>query len=200
MILVPGLGALGAGAMRRAQRRFPHLRTPALLLICLVTVMLFETLVEAMLLSPLGFYALGGGQWPIIGRGTYHAMPLIEVLHGAMFFTVPAALKLFLNDSGESLPERGAHAIRGTGRRIGARALAVIGALHLGFLLTYHLPVMLWAENARTFPADVTDRSYFLGNTCGPKIDVACPGPHTPILRPGSGHFDWEGRYVPPAP
>ncbi len=166
-------------------------------MVCVAAMMVLETSVE-LVLAPLGFYSLAGGPWPVFNGDHYYSIPALEMLHGAMFFTVPAVLKYFVNDVGETLAERGAQAIPGTKRQAGTRAVAVIGAIHLGFLLTYHLPVMAYAVNSREYPEDVKQRSYFLGNACGESLDIACPGPHTPILRPGTGHFDWHGNYVPP--
>jgi hypothetical protein len=127
-------------------------------------------------------------------------MPLMEVVHGGMFFTVPGVLKYFVNDVGETIAERGSQTIPGTGKRAVMRAVAVIGAIHVGFLATYHIPVMAYGVNSSEYPDDVKQRSYFLGNTCGESLDIACPGPNVPVLRPGTGHFDWHGNYVPPSP
>lgn len=199
VILVPALGALGCLVMRNAKRRFPTMRAPGLIAICLVVIIVLETTLEAAFLAPLGAYSLAGGPWPIINGDHYYTIPFLEILHGGMFFTVPAVLKYYVNDHGETVAERGAQTIPGTKRQAAARAVAVIGAIHLGFLLTYHLPVMGWAMNSREYPDDVKQRSYFLGNACGESLNIACPGPDTPILRPGAGHFDWDGNFVPPA-
>lgn len=199
VILVPSLGALGAFIMRRTRQRLPQLNGAGLIAVCALTLMVMEFLIEAFLLSPLGFYSLAGAPGPAAFSDTFHRMPLIEVLHGGMFFTVPGVLKFFVNDNGETFAERGAQMISGTRRRASMRAVAVIGAIHVGFLFTYHLPVMVYAVNSSAYPDDVKDRSYFLGNACGEQLNTACPGPHTPILRPGTGHFDWRGNYVPPS-
>jgi hypothetical protein len=198
VILVPSLGALGAFILRRTRTRFPALHAVGLVAVCAGSLMVMEFLLEAFLLSPLGFYSLAGAPGPAAFSSTFHRMPLIEVLHGGMFFTVPGVLRFFVNDHGETLAERGSAAIAGTRRRAAVRAVAVVGAVHVGFLVTYHLPVMAYAVNSSEFPDDVKDRSYFLGNACGESVDIACPGPHTPLLRPGSGHLDWHGNFVPP--
>jgi hypothetical protein len=199
IILVPSLGALGAFVMRRTRRRFPALNAVGLIVVCVLVLMTMEFLMEAFLLSPLGIYSLEGAPGPALFGDTFHRMPLMEVVHGGMFFAVPGILKYFVNDNGETIAERGSQTIPGTRRLATMRAVAVIGAIHVGFLVTYHLPVMAYAVNSSEFPDDVKNRSYFLGNACGESLDIACPGPHTPVLRPGTGHFDWHGNYVPPA-
>jgi len=199
VVLVPGLGAVGARIMRAAHNRFPGLGPAGLVGVCVLVMMVANLIVESTILLPLGFYHLGGGPWPIINGNHYYGLPFMEVLHFALFFSVPAVIRYFVNDKGETIAERGANAIPGASwRKVGMRALAVIGAVHIGFLAVYHVPVMLYAINSREYPQDVKERSYLLGNTCGKAVDRACPGPSTPIVRPGSGYFDWEGNYVAP--
>ena len=200
IILIPLTGALGAGLMKRVRRRVPSVRSTTLVAICVVAMGAFDAAIELVLL-PLGVYQLNGGPWQLINGDRYYGYPLVELLHASLFFSVPAVIKFFVDDKGETFAERGAHAVRGaTARTTGLRGLAVIGAVHLGLLCTFHVPVMFYAVNSREYSDDVKTRSYFLGNTCGEEIDRACPGPDTPVLRPGSGHFDWEGDYVPPEP
>jgi hypothetical protein len=200
IILVPSLGALGAFIMRRTKRQFPGLNAVGLIAAAAATLMAMEFVIEAFLLSPLGVYSLAGAPGPAVFGDTFHRMPLMEVVHGGMFFTVPGVLKYFVNDVGETIAERGSQTIPGTGKRAVMRAVAVIGAIHVGFLATYHIPVMAYGVNSSEYPDDVKQRSYFLGNTCGESLDIACPGPNVPVLRPGTGHFDWHGNYVPPSP
>lgn len=200
IILVPGLGALGAFIMRRTKRQFPRLNAVGLITVAAVTLMTTEFVMEAFLLAPLGVYSLAGLPGPAVFDETFRRIPLVEILHAGMFFTVPSVLKYFVNDVGETIAERGSQTIPGTGKRAVMRAVAVIGAIHLGFLATYHLPVMAYTVNSSEYPDDVKERSYFLGNACGESLDIACPGPNVPVLRPGTGHFDWDGNYVPPRP
>lgn len=197
VVLVPLTGALGAGLMKWVRRRVPGARATTLVAVCVVAMGFFDAVLEAGIFLPLGLYQLSGGPWQLVNGDTYYGYPLIELLHASLFFAVPGVLKFFIDDKGETFAERGASALNGsTARTTGLRALAVIGAVHLGFLITFHLPVMFYAANSREYPDDVKSRSYLVGNTCGEEVDRACPGPSTPTLRPGSGHFDWDGNYV----
>lgn len=197
IILIPLVAMLGSAIMRRAHRRFPSLGSVSLVVICILSLMAFEMALE-MILQPLGVYSLAGGPWPLLYGNSYASYPFVELFHGGLFFSVPGILAYFVNDHGETIAERGAWAVRPGWRRIGIRTLAVVGAAHVCFILVYHLPVSLVALHSREYPNDVKQRSYFLGNTCGKAVNRACPGPSTPILRPGSGHLDWSGKYVPP--
>ena len=167
------------------------------MVICILSLMAFEAVLE-WILQPLGVYSLAGGPWPLLNANSYTSYPFVEFFHGGLFFSVPGIVAYFVNDHGETFAERGASSIRAGWRRNAIRVLAVTGALHACFILVYHVPVSLVALHSREYPNDVKERSYFLGNTCGKAVNRACPGPSTPILRPGAGYFDWSGKYVPP--
>jgi hypothetical protein len=198
VILMPGLGALGAGIMRRARRQYPAMNNVGLIAVCVACVIVLELALEVFLVLPTGVYSPAGMPGPAVFGDTFHRMPVLEALHGGMFFSIPGILKYFVNDRGETFAERGLQAISGGWRRAGVRVAAVTGAFHLGLIVTYHLPVALYAMHSSEYPDDVKKRSYFLGNACGEEVDIACPGPRTPTLRPGAGHFDWSGNFVPP--
>lgn len=200
IVLVPGLAVVGAKVMRTARNRFPGAGPVELVAACVTVMMAGCFVVEAFLLMPLGFYHLGGAPGPAVNGSQYYGLPLMEVVHFALFFSVPAVIRFFVNDNGETFAERGANSTPGPAWKVaGMRMLAVTGAVHLGFLAVYHLPVMLYAMNSTEYPDEVKERSYLTGNYCGEELDIACPGPNTPTLRPGAGHWNWQGNFVPPS-
>jgi hypothetical protein len=162
VIALPLFGAFGSWVMRRAKRRFPRLTAAGLLGVCLLAIMVVETASE-MVLAPSGVYTLAGSQWPIFFADHYYRLTVPQMVHIAMLFTLPAALTYFGGPTGETVVEEGAQSIRGPRRRAVTRVAAVVGAVHLGILLTYHLPMMFYGSHADEYPADVKQRSYFLG-------------------------------------
>lgn len=196
---IPLFAILGSAVMRTASRRFPRLGGVGLTAVCVVFMLGTELILEAVLFLPLGFFSYPGGSWPITFGGHYFALPFNEWLHGALFFTVGAVLRYFTDDRGETLVERGLHRCQwGPYRRTAARLAAVTAFLTAGLFVVYHIPqAVIWAPNAPDYPDDVLERSYFL-NQCGSRVDRACPGPAVPLSRPGSGHVDWSGNFIPP--
>jgi hypothetical protein len=75
------------------------------------------------------------------------------------------------------------------------RGLAIVAAIHLSWLLLYHLPAGLLAIQAPQRPKQIEKLSHFTSGTCGAAVDRACPGPNTPIGRPGA-YINYEGALV----
>jgi hypothetical protein len=175
VIALPLFGAFGAWVMRRAKQRFPRLKAVGLIGICVLAIMVVETALE-MVLAPSGVYTLAGSQWPMFFADHYYRITAPQMVHIGLLFTVPAVLTYFVSDSGETVVERGAQSIAGTRRRALTRGAALVGAVHLAILLTYHLPMMIYGMHSSAYPDDVQQRSYFLGNMCG----------QHPVLAPGA--------------
>lgn len=200
-VLVPRLAAVGAAIMimRAARERFPGLGPIGRGDSCVLIMMMANVIVDAVILDPLGFYHLGGGTWPIVNGGRYFGLPFIEVLHFALFFTVPAVIRYFVNDYGETLAERAANVESwSTWRKAGMRGLAVMASVHIGFLAVYHVPVMLYAMNAREHPQERDGPVLSARNTCGERGGPSLPRSIHADPAPGSGYIDWDGKYVPP--
>ena len=168
IILFPLLAILGSAVMRRAKRIFPRLSAVGLIFVCIGAMMVMDFIIEGILLMPLGFYSYAGGVWPITFPGTYYQFPFSELLQASMWFSVAGVFRYFTNERGETFVERGANTLAvGPRRQLGMRSLAVIAGLHLSFLAVYHVPMMLWTAASPSWPQDVKQRSYFLGNLCG---------------------------------
>lgn len=186
----------GCAVMRAAKRRFPGLRAPALVGVAFGYAVLADVVLEGLIFMPLGFYSYAGGWMNVLNSGTYFQLPLNDILHVAVVFGSLAALRYFTNDRGETLVERGVGAIPGRAyKKIGLRALAVIGMSHVALLAGYHIPNAIWGgANSRPWPQDVLERSYFQ-NQCGEHLNRACPGWDVPLGR-GGGYLDWNGNLV----
>lgn len=173
VIALPLFGAFGAWVMRRAKQRFPRLKAVGLIGVCVLAIMVVETALEVVL-APSGVYTLAGSQWPMFFADHYYRITLPQMVHIGLLFTVPAVLLYFVSERGETVVERGAQSIAGTRRRALTRGAALVGAVHLGILLTYHLPMMIYGMHSSAYPDDVHQRSYLLGNMCGHQ---AAPAP-----------------------
>ena len=197
---LPWLMILGCAVMRSAKRRWPHLGAAGLLAVAWAFALLVDFVGEGLIILPLGFWSWPGGWWPIINGGTYYQLPLNDLLHTATLFAGLCAMRYFTNDRGETIAERGLSSLsQNSFKRPLVRALAIIGLTNALFFGTWHIPNAFWGgANSRRFPEKITSgRSYFL-NSCGPRVDRACPGPDVPISRSGSGYLDWRGRFVDP--
>lgn len=198
-ITVPA--AIGCAVMRKAKQRWPGLNNLGLVGVCLAFVTVFDLVLEGVLWLPLSWWNYGGVHVPLTGKGHYYQMPLNQLVFGTLVFTSFGVLRYFKDDRGQTIMERGIDRIGGGPRKVArTRGLAVIGAVHLSLLAFYHVPQMIVAVSQSGWPADIAERrSYLRGQSCGPDVDRACPGPNTPVVRPGSGYLNWKGEYVPSA-
>ena len=196
--LIPLGAIIGCAFMRALHRRFPTLRGIELVAICFVVAVPFVVVFDTPLMY-LGFWSFPGGVGNFFWSGHYYQLPVNELLHAALWWTGISALRYFLDDNGCSVAERGATTLPGGQlRQVAVRTMALVAFSALLLSVTYHLPNLLWAANARAYPEDFRHRSYLM-NQCGPRIDRACPGPDVPISRPGSGYLNWEGKFVTPS-
>ena len=183
--------------MRSAKRRYPKLGPVALVGICLAITMLADLLIEGIILQRFGFYNFAGGHWSLF-PSHFYKYPLHEMVFGGAVFAMFCCLRYFTNDKGETLVERGSDRLRASpGRKNVIRGLAVIAAVHVGFLFCYHLPSGFMGINSTAWPEDTQNRSYFTNGVCGPEVNRACPGPATPNPRQDAPYLDFEGNLVP---
>jgi hypothetical protein len=196
LVAFPVIGMFGCTALRTAKRLFPRLNRIGLLIAGFLALAVFDTVLEGLIFMPLGFWTYPGGPWPVLFGGHYFQFPVNQLLQATAVCTAVTFLRYNVNDRGLTIVERGVDQITGGPlKKAGVRLLAIVAAFHIITIGLYHIPQTFWALNSREWPKDVTDRSYFQ-NQCGQLADRACPGPHIPISRPGSGYVDWEGHYV----
>jgi Spirocyclase AveC-like len=192
--------AFGCGAMRRARARWPRMSNPALIGVCLLSMIVFDFIFEGVLFLPLGIWEYPGGHWPILFPHTYHVYPLQENLTFAATFTVTASLRYFRDDKGHTLFERGIDEVNApAGRRVWLRALAMIAGCNLVMLCGYTIPNTIMSLNGHTWPRDLQQRSYLTDYICGATTDRLCPGPTTPIVRNRGPWVGAGGKLVIPA-
>lgn len=181
--------------LRFVQSKWPKINIVWLLALCLVLGAIADFIIEGLVLLPLGFWTYAGGHWAI-NANTYYKFPLHEAILAGLVFASLTCLRYFVNDKGETLCERGLDKVVASPvKKSLMRACAVLGGLISIFILTYHMPQGFIALHSTAWPDDVVQRSYFTSGICGPDVDLACPGPSTPIARPGAPRPDMAGRF-----
>lgn len=190
------LAMLICWALRKAKARWPNMNNFQLVCLAIVIAALFDVVLEGMIYMPLGFWTYVGGHWNI-NAGKYYQYPLHEALMAGIMNAAFSLLRYFVNDKGETLVERGLEHVKGSqAYKTSLRFLAMIGGVHIIFIFLFHMPVgFTIAPNSAKWIDDSVNRSYFMNNICGPKVDRACPGPDVPIHRPGTPYLDFQGNW-----
>jgi hypothetical protein len=162
------------------------------------TLILGSILESAMMRMGSHSYA-GSIRWLAISPGKYYEFPIYQGVTGAILFTTWGAMRFYRDDQGYSFAEHGIQKLK-VGRRATGwlRFFAVSGAITTIFFLGYHLPNALFALEGGAWPHSVLQRSYFTDGLCGPRTNVACPGPNTPISRTDSARIGPNGKLIVP--
>ena len=182
LLIVPGayvvifllVSFLGSRLMELIKARRPATGRLGLVLCCFGAMALFDLVFEGLVFMPLGSWEYPGGHWALFPT-TFHKYPLNEAVTTGMLFTAFASIRYFTDESGFTIAERGAGALRTTQARAWAiRALAVTGLVSLTMLLCYGLPNTFAGLHSTRWPASIQKRSY-LAYTCGPAAGRSCP-------------------------
>lgn len=186
--------------LRVVKSRWPSVGTPTLIAICFVLGAVADFIIEGLVLLPLGFWTYAGGHWAI-HEGTYYKFPLHEAICAGSVFASLTCLRFFVDDKGQTICERGLdRLVASPMKKSVMRFCAVIGGTISIFIVTYHIPQGFIALHSAAWPDDVVQRSYFTNRICGPQVNLACPGPTTPIARPGAPRPDLAGRFAERSP
>ncbi len=188
---------LGSAFMRRMRRRFPRMGNVSLIASCYALMILFDVVLEGIIWMPLGIFHYAGGHFGLFPNH-YFKWPLHEGLSIGLVFTAVACLRFFVNDRGQSPVERGIDEIEGGQfKKFVIRALAMTAVVQGLMFVGYNVPNYFVGTHSAAWPKDVQERSYFTSGLCGYGTDRACPGPAVPLDKPGAGHLDPNGRWVP---
>ena len=172
------LSMAGCAIMRWTAARRPQMGSFTLIAVCWAAMCVACLLIEGLIYMPLGFYTYAGGRLNTIGAGTYHQVPLFEIVTFGALFAAMSSLRYFTNDLGETLPERGAGALRlPAGRAALLRFLALCGFVQVAMFVFYNLPNMFVAgAHSGRWPYAIQTRSYFNDGICGGGTPRPCPG------------------------
>jgi hypothetical protein len=192
-----GIVVLANFVMRTAKARWPRLGNAGLVGICLAFTFTADLVAELAFIR-IGIYAYPGGiSWMTLWHGHYYQLPFNEVALMSSLFTGWACLRYFRNDKGQTFAERGGDELQLSARgRTLVRLLALSGASNVTMLSLFLIPMQWFALHASPWPQDILRRSYLSNDICGPRTTYACPGPDTPINRPGSAHIGPDRQLV----
>ena len=197
-MVMPGM-AIGCWAMRKLQARNPRMGKVGLAFGCFATLAIIDLVVEPLWLM-LGLYSYVA---PIrsltLFYGHYYQFPIYEAILWPISWTLMACLRYFKDDKGRTIVERGVDSLRvGERAKTGVRFLAFAGVFNVLLLFFYNAPSAVIGVFGDSWPADVSERSYFHQQLCGEGTDYACPTLGTPIAHHDSASIDPDGNLVIP--
>lgn len=195
-----GSVTVGAKLMKRAGERWPQLGFYRLCAIAWLALFVFETSLELVAMALTANWAYPGTKGPTLFAGHYFQLPVIETALVAAAWTTWAAMRLFVNERGESIAESGIGTLA-IGQRATSvvRLLAFAGFMNVTYFLIFNAPTtFLIAPNVGTFIDDIADRPYLTGYMCGWDTGLACPDPGLPLPKRDSAYVDVEGNLVRP--
>ena len=172
--------------MRRAKSRFPQISNFMLALTGVFTVMVFDLVVECVLIRLCGIFAyIGAVRSLSLFAGPWYQFPLYESFFFGGFWGICALLLYFRDDKGMSFVERGVEtsslAKRSNFFKAWMRTLAIVGfVLTVEFFVYACLPQVI-VVNGDPFPDDTP--AFFINGMCGEGTPYACPRPELPINR-----------------
>jgi hypothetical protein len=172
-----GAAVIGTWIMRKARACWPRIGFAGLLLVCYVSFLLFDRLVEIPF-TRLGFYTFAGAAHGLtIFSGHFYQFPIFEPIVVAAMWTGFAALRYFGQEHGLTFVERGINELTFSGaRRTVIRFLALFAGVNTIMALVYSIPVMLYGlAAAGPWPQEILERSYFVDDMCGAGTPYTCP-------------------------
>lgn len=191
---------LGCWVMGKIKARLPNISNLRLIGLTYVYAILFDFVMEGLILLPMGFYTYPGAiQALSINAGTYYQYPIYEGFMWGGVETAICCLRYFTDSQGRSIVERGLDDVSGGFvRQQLTRFLAIFAAVSASFFFIYMVPAQWLGMHADPWPEDIQKRSYFIGGICGEGTDKLCPHPALPVPTKKSGYVDKDGRFILP--
>ena len=190
----------GCWVMRRIKARWPGISNLRLIVVTYAIAILFDFVMEALIMLPIGFYTYPGAIRAVsFNAGTYYQWPVYEGLMWGGVMAALCCLRYFTDDRGRTIAERGLDHVRGGfARQQFTRFLAVFAAVSACFFVFYNVPAQWIGMHSDPWPEDHLKRSYFNGGICGAGSDQPCPDPAVPIPTRRSGYINNDGQLVLP--
>ena len=195
------LTIVGCWVMRKIKNRWPGISNLRLILVTYAIAIVFDFVMEALILLPIGFYSYPGAiQSLSINAGTYYQWPIYE---GLMWGGVQAALcclRFFTDDRGRTVVERGLDSIRG----------GFVKQQFIRFLAIFAAVSARASSSSTTCPRPgsactpirgrriVRSARTSTGGICGDGTDRPCPNPDLPLPTKHSGYINHDGELVLP--
>lgn len=178
----------GLAAMRGTKARFPSISNIKLAIIGVLAVMVFDMVLEMILIRGTGIYAyVGSIQSLSIFGGHWYQFPIYEAILFGGWWGLCAVLLYFKDDKGLTWVERGVEKIdickRSNFMKGMFRAIAIIGFAQVMELFIYVLPMPLITANADPFPEDTPEVFTIGSGMAGPGTGLSSARPDLPIIR-----------------
>jgi hypothetical protein len=175
---------------RKIRERRPGISTAQLVLILFGVSCVVDLIVELPIIA-LGLWSYMSPSWMSISVGQGLKYAHIEIIVGAFTFLLPSLIRIFKDDHGRTICERGLDRYSSRLRRHGLTWLALYGAMQLIVWIPGTMPLWAygpyetpWPKVPRHLVNGVCDAPGFTDTRYGP-----CPG--SPGYRmPGRGSFD----------
>lgn len=191
------LTIVGCAIMRKIKNRWPAISNLRLILVTYAIAFVFDFVMEALILLPIGFYSYPGAiQALSFNAGTYYQWPVYE---GLMWGGVQAALcclRFFTDDRGRTVVERGLDTVRGGFfRRQFVRFLAIFGVSAHASSSSTTSPRPGWACTAMRGPKmcrsvrTSTPASAARAPTDRARIPICRCRPNTPVTSTTTGSW-----------
>ncbi|SFQ21702.1 spirocyclase AveC family protein [Pseudomonas borbori] len=179
---------VGLAAMRFVKARLPSISNVKLAIAGILATMLFDIVLEILLIRVTGLYAyLGAIRSLSLFGGHWYQFPIYERILFGGWWGLCTVLLYFKDDKGLTWVERGVEKIdickRSNVLKGMVRAIAVIGFCQVVELTIYVLPMPLITANGDAFPDDLPVFFTVGSGMCGPDTGLACPRPDLPIMR-----------------
>lgn len=174
---------LGTWVMRQAKARWPQMGTLGLIGLVFAFFVVFDVVLEGLILMPLGAYTYAGSpDWSAINDSHYYKYTVLEGVFFGAVWTCWASLLYFKDDKGRTIVERGIERVQASGvQKTALRFLAIGGFVGVTMLACVNIPYMWVASHTDPYPVDTQERSYFLDGMCGEGTNTACFGQSVPL-------------------
>lgn len=170
---------IGCWAIRAMKARWPQRGYLPIFAALFVAFCLFDSFELLVLRSQWMQYGASVKELTLFS-GHRWQLPIVETVGYALFLVVGTAFRLFRDDKGNTVVERGADSMK-TRHKTGVRFLATTGFCVVLLNLTYVLPHIAVSLHANSFPKD--SPSYLTNGVCGGDTGIECIGPGTPLPR-----------------
>jgi hypothetical protein len=189
---------IGCQVMNLIKKRWPNLGKFGLSMAAFGAFMVFDTLLEPLLMASGVWTYPGAIKGLTLYHGNYWQFPIYEAVLFGGCWAAWCCLRYFKNDKGHTVVERGVEELRASPKaKTWLRFFAIAGFLNVTMVL-YSVIWAIFGLYSSPWPEDITKRSYLTNTLCGAGTSYACPGPRIPIPRRESVHVSPDGRLVEP--
>jgi Spirocyclase AveC-like len=172
---------LGCKFLRWLRQRRPQSSKAGAIATLYAVMVAYDIVMEVPFLR-LNTYAYAGSIRPLtLFAGHTYQFPIYEALLAAFWFTIPAAVRYYVDDRGRTFVERGVDDVKASPRQKRTlKCFAIIGLIQV-LALGYNIGMQEFATHADAFPSGY--KSWMLNGLCGKGSPYPCPGPNTDIPR-----------------